>query len=610
LHPFVAAVMLLGLCVAAVLAATFGPMRASVACAGGLCLAAILCSSATTSDNRHRWVALERGVGCALLAVYAVGAYAIERLLPLRLVLTSSHPTATFLESERCTLQVTSGQGEYHLFVNAELRFSTFDDRRWSESLVRPALARSQHPRRALVLSTGEGLIERELLKDPEIASVTSVARCDLVPAFARQSAWLKNLTHDAMNSARVSIQQRDPLAFLVNSPLLPYDVVIVDLPDPAGPLESKYYSRYFYQQLFDRMHDGSILVVQATSARRSPRTFATIGATMQAAGFSIEGAFVPLISRGEWSLYLAAKGNVPAPMRPEWLHDTLASSIPGQFAHPWPDTLPPAGFSAEPSLLYDAKVFDWFEYEANGFDTTSRTTVPNHMLVSARPPNPNRPSQAAQNAPAPSPCKILAVGDSLTDPRSSGGGYLEALRSQCDCQITNLGKGGAMVNQMRARLLTHLAETTTAYTYVVVFGGVNDLYSDVTARRTLAQIKADLETMYRAARQRGARVVAITVTPWGGFRRYFTEHRWQNTLELNRWIRRGQESGLIDFVLDGERLLSCDKPERLCDRYAAPFRDGLHFGPVGHQRLAQALVQALGSARCRGAPDGGSNDD
>ena len=102
--------------------------------------------------------------------------------------------------------------------------------------------------------------------------------------------------------------------------------------------------------------------------------------------------------------------------------------------------------------------------------------------------------------------------------------------------------------------------------------------------------------------------VIAVTVTPWGGFRRYFTDHRWQNTLMLNQWIRAAHEHGLIDQVIDGERLLACSQAERLCDAYAAPYRDGLHFGPLGHQRLAEELARALGPVHCPVAPDDGSN--
>jgi lysophospholipase L1-like esterase len=52
------------------------------------------------------------------------------------------------------------------------------------------------------------------------------------------------------------------------------------------------------------------------------------------------------------------------------------------------------------------------------------------------------------------------------------------------------------------------------------------------------------------------------------------------------------QASGAVDCAIDGFSLLSCGDPDRLCDRYAAPFRDGLHFGPAGHQVLGEAVYE------------------
>jgi lysophospholipase L1-like esterase len=210
-------------------------------------------------------------------------------------------------------------------------------------------------------------------------------------------------------------------------------------------------------------------------------------------------------------------------------------------------------------------------------------------------------------HSPAPPPCRLLAIGDSLTDPKSHGGGYLRAIERDCNCTVNNLGRGGDMVNQMRKRLLAHLAQSPPSYSHVLVFGGVNDLYSDETAKRTVAKIEGDLEAMYRTARNHGARVIAVTVAPWGGFRRYFSPHRAETTLELNRWIADGPKRGRSDYWVDAYSRLSCGVPTELCARYAAPHRDGLHFGPIGHERLGQALVEALGPTQCPGHPDAGS---
>lgn len=210
----------------------------------------------------------------------------------------------------------------------------------------------------------------------------------------------------------------------------------------------------------------------------------------------------------------------------------------------------------------------------------------------------------SSQPAPQPAPGEklryvVAAVGDSLTDARSHGGGYLKYLQQHCpESVFDNYGVGGEMVNQMRRRFTRDVLDKKK-YTDVIVYGGVNDLYSDQTAGRSNEKIESDLSWMYEQARLAGLRVTAITVSPWGGFTRYWNERRGQNTLLLNRWIAVQVAARKVDHVLDSYPLLSCGTPTELCPEYQKPFKDGLHFGPTGHEILGAALFERVFSA-CR----------
>jgi lysophospholipase L1-like esterase len=150
------------------------------------------------------------------------------------------------------------------------------------------------------------------------------------------------------------------------------------------------------------------------------------------------------------------------------------------------------------------------------------------------------------------------------------------------------------MVNQMRRWFEEQVVpEPHGTFTHVVVFGGVNDLYSDETAGRTTAKIEADLSAIYREAQAQGARVVALTVAPWGGFTRYFTPHRADTTRELNAWILAAPARGMVDVTVDAHALLGCGDPDKLCERYENARSDGLHFGRAGHEVLGRALYEA-----------------
>jgi lysophospholipase L1-like esterase len=209
----------------------------------------------------------------------------------------------------------------------------------------------------------------------------------------------------------------------------------------------------------------------------------------------------------------------------------------------------------------------------------------------------------ASSSAAAPAAKKqkvtVAAIGDSLTDAKSNGGGYLDYLKKKCPkSRFDNYGKGGQMVNQMRKRfaqdVLGEGASDKPAYTHVIVFGGVNDLYSDDTAGRTPEKIEGDLLRMYKAAKGKGMRVVALTVAPWGGFTKYFTEHRSKTTREVNKWISAQPAAKTADYVVDAFSLLSCGDADKLCAKLTAPFKDGLHFGSGGHEVLGKALFEKV----------------
>jgi lysophospholipase L1-like esterase len=211
---------------------------------------------------------------------------------------------------------------------------------------------------------------------------------------------------------------------------------------------------------------------------------------------------------------------------------------------------------------------------------------------------------------PTPSPVQpsrrtyvVAALGDSLTDQKVAGGGYLKRLGELCpESRFVSFGKGGDMVNQMRRRFVHDVFEGAPdgndGFTHLIVFGGVNDLYSDLTAGRTVPKISADLSAIYAEGHRRGVEVVAVTVTPWGGFKKYFNETRSAATGVLNRWIMAQRGTG-ADFVVDAFPLLSCGDRDFLCEAYARPFKDGLHFGKEGHARLGDALHREV-FADCR----------
>lgn len=181
---------------------------------------------------------------------------------------------------------------------------------------------------------------------------------------------------------------------------------------------------------------------------------------------------------------------------------------------------------------------------------------------------------------------RVIAMGDSLTDQKVGGGKYLTRLGSLCPkSSFESKGKGGQMVNQMRKRFGRDVLGK--GHSHVIILGGVNDLYSDLTAGRTVAKISSDLGAMYAAARKQGMKVVALTVAPWGGFKD-FSERRAETTRQLNAWILKQKADGKVDAVVETGPLLSCGDADRLCDGMGK--KDGLHWTSAAHEKLGDAL--------------------
>ncbi len=232
-------------------------------------------------------------------------------------------------------------------------------------------------------------------------------------------------------------------------------------------------------------------------------------------------------------------------------------------------------------------------EQKATAPDLTARTDT--------APSEPPKPASAPEKTPVlaePAPPKrkyvVAALGDSITDAKGGGGGYLNVLREACPkSQFVNFGKGGDMTNQMRRRFEHDIVPQIPIQRFdtLLVYGGVNDLYSDLTANRKNEKIEEDLTKIYQLAQAKGLEVVAVTVSPWGGFSKYYNARRGTNTKLLNSWILGQAATGMVDHAVDSFAPLSCGDPDVLCPDYETRFHDGIHLGEKGHAVLGNKLL-------------------
>ncbi|MEV4523411.1 polyamine aminopropyltransferase [Micromonospora tulbaghiae] len=197
---------------------------------------------------------------------------------------------------------------DLRLFLNGDLQFSSIDEYRYHEALVHPAM-RGAHGD-VLVLGAGDGLAAREILKYPDVRSVTLVDLDPAVVELARREPQLRELNRESLTDPRVRVLNLDAFAWL-RAATDRFDVVIADLPDPDETATAKLYTIEFYTLVRPVLAPGGRLVVQSGSPYFAPRSYWSIERSVREAGFATVPYHVDVPSFGDWGFVLAAPGDV-----------------------------------------------------------------------------------------------------------------------------------------------------------------------------------------------------------------------------------------------------------------------------------------------------------
>jgi spermidine synthase len=274
--------------------------------------------------RRPGWL---RAQALAVLGVLAVGMWGGKRIEDLGEASLYEMPVLFSHKTPYQRLTITRWQDDIRLFIDGNLQFASIDEHRYHEALVHPAMAAAAIARplpetagrRVLVLGGGDGLALRELLKHADVASVDLV---DLDPAMTELFSThplLVGLNEGSLSDPRVRVHDRDAMEWLVEHERAgqpPFDVAIVDLPDPNNFSLGKLYTQSFYRLLRRRLRDDGVAVVQATSPYLAPRSFWCIVRTLEASDLHPRPYHAHVPSFGDWGFVLAGPRPQPVPAR------------------------------------------------------------------------------------------------------------------------------------------------------------------------------------------------------------------------------------------------------------------------------------------------------
>ncbi|MGE0310878.1 MAG: polyamine aminopropyltransferase [Lautropia sp.] len=218
---------------------------------------------------------------------------------------------------------ITRGNDDLRLYLNRNLQFSSRDEHRYHEALVHPVLAAHPAPRQVLILGGGDGLAAREVLRHPGVERVTLV---DLDPRMTELFSTMPMLTalnQGSLSDPRLDRVVADAFTWLEQTDRM-FDIAIVDLPDPSSFALGKLYTNTFYALLARRVAASGFAAIQTTSPLYARKSFWSVVATLESAGWQAWPYHATVPSFGVWG-YVAV-GHRPFPMQAAV--DRLASGL------------------------------------------------------------------------------------------------------------------------------------------------------------------------------------------------------------------------------------------------------------------------------------------
>jgi spermidine synthase len=236
---------------------------------------------------------------------------------------------------------------------------------------VHPAFAAFQgEAKRVLVLGGGDGLALREIEK---YRSVEFIQLVDLDPDMTRVSsavAALGELNNNAFADPRLNVVNDDAFVWLDKTQAAPFDIAIVDFPDPNNFALGKLYTTRFYNLLKAKLKSDSAVVIQTTSPLIARNSFWCVINTLEASGYMVKPYQTAVPSFGIWGFALAKLQPFDAPTKPagnvelKFLNDQTFASM---FEFP-SDTARPAG-ELEINRLDNQALVRYYESEWRRFE-------------------------------------------------------------------------------------------------------------------------------------------------------------------------------------------------------------------------------------------------
>ena len=150
------------------------------------------------------------------------------------------------------------------LIIDGVPQAAEHDEALYAKALTWPALLARPSTRQVVITGGGDGHAAREILRFPDVRSVTI---CDIDPVVTRATqAWMPFMWSVAASDPRVKILHGDAIAYLDSLPEASVDLIVSDITDPTGPgsASERLYSAEYFRKIRRCLAPGGACVAQA----------------------------------------------------------------------------------------------------------------------------------------------------------------------------------------------------------------------------------------------------------------------------------------------------------------------------------------------------------
>ncbi|RYZ73010.1 MAG: hypothetical protein EOP05_10435, partial [Proteobacteria bacterium] len=198
----------------------------------------------------------------------------------------------------------------FHLFIDQRNQFGSDTERIYHDTMIHGAINLAKNiPEKVLIIGGGDGLLVRELLKYPEVKSITLIELDPKMIDLANTYKPLTDINGHSLKDPRVHVEVADGFSWLRKNRQI-FDSIIIDLPHPVSVDLSRLYSIEFYKFVRARLSDTGYMVFDfpfdglLKTAQGKPgnlKTIASILSAVTSAGFGSYRGF------GTWESFLIA---------------------------------------------------------------------------------------------------------------------------------------------------------------------------------------------------------------------------------------------------------------------------------------------------------------